>query len=96
MADELISIEIAYAGSERQVLIPLLIEAGANVQQAIAASRVLEMFPEIDLQKQKVGIHSQICSLDSGLRSGQRIEIYRPLLQNPMAARRNKVKKPKI
>ena len=93
MSDKLIEVEVAYAEADRQTVIPLTVPAGSTVEQAITISGILEQFPEIDLKKQKTGIFSQICSLDKILGAGQRIEIYRPLTQNPMAARRGRLQK---
>ena len=92
MADEAIGIEVAYAATDRQILIPLRMPEGTTVAQAIAASGILQEFPEIDLKQQKTGIFSQICELDRPVKAGDRVEIYRPLAQNPMDARRNRAK----
>lgn len=91
MADELISVEVAYATSEKQALISLTLPASSTAQQAINASGILQQFPEIDLPVLKVGIFGIACKLDQTLSSGDRIEIYRPLQQVPMDARRKRV-----
>ncbi len=88
MAAESIQVEVAYAESTRQLVIALDLPAGSTVAQAIEASTLLQQFPDIDLTRQKVGIFSQLCALDKPLQSGDRVEIYRPLKQDPMAARR--------
>ena len=94
MADESINIEIAYARPDQQVVIPLNVPPGSSAEQAITASGILEQFPEIDLKQQKIGIFSQICPLQKTVSAGDRIEIYRPLSQNPMDARRSRTNKP--
>ena len=93
MADESISVEVAYAKPDAQVVIPLGVPAGCTVEHAIVASGILEQFRGIDLSQQKAGIFGQICTLDKTLVDGDRIEIYRPLLQNPMDARRGRLQK---
>lgn len=93
MAAEFIKVEVAYARPDRQVIIPVSIAAESTAEQAILASGVLEQFPEIDLGQQKIGIFSQICKLQHIVGNGDRIEIYRPLLQDPMTARRNRLQK---
>lgn len=93
MADELINIEVAYATPERQVVIPLDVPTGSTVEGAIATSGILREFREINLNTQKVGIFGQVCTLDKTLTDGDRIEIYRPLMQNPMDARRGRLQK---
>lgn len=94
MAAETIAIEVAYATPERQVVIPIDVPAGSTAEQAIKASGFLEQFPEVDLSLQKIGIFGHVCTLDKGLADGDRIEIYRPLMQNPMDARRGRLNKP--
>lgn len=91
MADELISVEVAYATPERQLFIPVSLVANSTVEQAIAASGILREFPEIDLSQQKVGIFGVVCGLDKIVSSEDRVEIYRPLRQNPMDARRGRM-----
>lgn len=93
MADELINIEVAYAKPDRQSVISLELHAGSTAEQVITASGVLEQFPEIDLSQQKVGIFGQVCTLDKPVVDGDRVEIYRPLLQNPVDARRGRLQK---
>ncbi len=94
MADETnIHIEVAYAKPEQQVVIRLTLPLGGTAQDAIAASDLLQQFPEIDLTTQKIGIYSQICKPDKALEDGDRVEIYRPLAQDPMTARRNRMQK---
>jgi len=93
MADKSISVEVAYATPERQAVIALELHAGDTVEQAIEASGILGQFPDIDLGQQKVGIYGQVCALDKTVADGDRIEIYRPLQQNPMDARRGRLQK---
>lgn len=93
MASDLIHVEVAYAMPEHQSIISVAMPHESTVEQAISASRILQQFPEIDLAQQKVGIFSQICKLDKTLHDGDRIEIYRPLAQDPMTARRSRIKK---
>jgi len=89
----LIPIEVAYASPVQSWLIPLNVEKGSTIQQAIANSGILEQCPEINLKNNKVGIFSNIAMLDTLLRSGDRIEIYRPLILEPKEARRLRAEK---
>lgn len=66
-----------------------------SVQQAIELSGILSEFPEINLAEQTVGIFSQKVQLDHYLKPGDRIEIYRPLVIDPMTKRRLVAKKQK-
>lgn len=93
MAVDTIHVEVAYAKPERQAIIPIELPVNSTVGQAIDQSGILQAFPEIDLSQQKVGIFSQPYKLDKILQDGDRVEIYRPLSQDPMTARRNRLQK---
>lgn len=93
MADDLIAVEVAYATPDRQLLILIRLAANSSIEQAIAASGILREFPEIDLSQQKVGVFGLVCNLDKTVSADDRVEIYRPLRQNPMDARRGRLQK---
>jgi len=89
-------VEVAYALPDKQVIIPVTVETGATVQQAIVASGVLTDFPDIDLDKSSVGIFSKKVKLDQSLQEKDRIEIYRPLLADPKEVRRRRAAEGKV
>jgi putative ubiquitin-RnfH superfamily antitoxin RatB of RatAB toxin-antitoxin module len=76
-------ISVVYATPRRQFWMTLDLPDGAKVQDAIDRSGVLNQFPDIDLQTQKVGVFTKIASLDTALEDGDRVEIYRPLTADP-------------
>jgi putative ubiquitin-RnfH superfamily antitoxin RatB of RatAB toxin-antitoxin module len=84
----LLSIEVCYALPNEQVLIPVELLEGATVQQALDASGILKRYPQIDLEKQKVGVFGKLKPLDTVLADHDRVEIYRPLIVDPKAARK--------
>ena len=65
-----ISIEVAFALPSKQLLLHLAVEKGATVEQTIIASGILKRFPEIDLQKHKVGIWNRTCKLSDEPKDG--------------------------
>ena len=91
MSDK-ITIEVVYALPDQQVVIPLTVADDTNIEQAILASGILTQFPEIDLTQNRVGIYSRLAKLSDGLLDGDRIEIYRPLLEDPREIRRRRAK----
>lgn len=90
MSDKPISVEVAYAKPEEQVVIPLDLEPGATLRLAIERSGVLQRFPEIELETVKVGIFGKAAQLDAELSAGDRVEIYRPLIADPKEARKKR------
>ncbi|KPJ91883.1 MAG: RnfH [Gammaproteobacteria bacterium SG8_15] len=85
-----ILVEVSYARPDVQVIIPLFVDAGTTLEQAIQQSGVLNDFPEIDLNKNKVGIFSKIAKKDTVLREKDRVEIYRPLIADPKEVRKQR------
>jgi putative ubiquitin-RnfH superfamily antitoxin RatB of RatAB toxin-antitoxin module len=77
------NIGVAYADKFKQIWLKLEVPDDSTVRQAIQHSGLLEQFPEIDLETQKVGIFGKITKLDAKLEEGSRIEIYRPITADP-------------
>ena len=88
-----ILVEVAYAKEEEQIIIPLNVDAGTTLEQAIQLSGILEQFPEIDLAQHKTGIFGKIAKADTELREMDRVEIYRPLIADPKESRRKRAEK---
>ncbi len=74
-----ITVEVVYATRDEQRCEEIQLSRGATIQDGIYVSGILEMFPEIDLARFKVGIHGSVKSLDHVVRDADRIEIYRPV-----------------
>lgn len=62
----------------------------STVADALRASGLLERHPEIDLGQHRVGIFGRLESLETALRPGDRVEVYRPLAIDPKLARRRR------
>jgi uncharacterized protein len=92
-ANETISVEVIYIEPDSQNSLTIDVTQGTTIEQAIRQSGLLEQFPQIDLSINKVGIYSKVQPLDTILQSGDRVEIYRPLLADPKEARRERAKK---
>lgn len=90
-----IHVEVVYALPERQYLRRVTLEEGGTVEQAINASGLLTLRPDIDLQVNKVGIFSRPVRLTDALSDGDRVEIYRPLIADPKELRRQRAERAK-
>lgn len=91
-------ISIAYAVPGRQVLIAHNVPEGTTIQSAIESSGILEQLPNVDLQKNKVGIFGKAKPLDTPLAEGDRVEIYFPVTVDPKTLPKKKAateKKPR-
>lgn len=84
------TVEVSYARRDQQMIIPVVVEEGTTVEQAIELSGIRGHFPEIDLGKNKVGIFGKLCKLGQVLRERDRVEIYRPLIADPKEVRKQR------
>ncbi len=85
-----IPVEVAYARADAQVIIPLEVEEGTTLREAIERSGLLGRFPEIDLASSKVGVFGKLSKLDSAVGARDRVEIYRPLIADPKEVRKQR------
>ncbi|ENM5727763.1 RnfH family protein [Vibrio mimicus] len=95
MNSEMIQVEVVYALPHEQRVLKLVVEQSATVEEIIRTSGILQMYSEIDLAVNKVGIFSRNVKLDAKVRDKDRIEIYRPLLADPKEIRRKRAEQAK-
>lgn len=86
-------IEVCFAMPERQRVCSTEVPAGTTLHEAIKASGILALEPEIDLSVCQVGVFGKLKTLDTVLRAHDRIEIYRPLIADPKTSRRRRAEK---
>lgn len=88
----MIRIEVAYALPERQTIIAVEVDDGCSVLAAVQQSGITRDFPDIDLTSIRCGIFG-VPTQDPAshpVRAGDRVEIYRPLLIDPKAVRKQR------
>lgn len=91
MADvKTFNIEVVYALPEWAHIIRMQIERGTTIKEAIMDSGIMQRCPEIDLEKNKVGVFGSLKDLDTEINEGDRIEIYRGIRVDPKEARRKR------
>ena len=81
-------IGVAYSEAGQQLWLTIEIPEGSSVHDAIVKSGILQSFPTIDLETQKVGVFGRLVKPDMGLRPGDRVEIYRPITCDPQTVPR--------
>lgn len=86
-------IEVAYAIPEKQVIISVDVSESCTVEEAVNLSNIKNQFPEIDLEKNKVGVFGKAVKLTETLREKDRVEIYRALIADPKESRRARAAK---
>ncbi|NRA24122.1 MAG: RnfH family protein [Oleispira sp.] len=92
---EQIEIEVVYGLAHKQKLVSLQVELGTTVRQGAELSGLDKEFPGLDIAESKLGIFGKAVRNPDAelLKEGDRIEIYRPLLIDPKAARANRAAK---
>ena len=89
----MIRVEVVYAQPQHSIVKALNIRAGALIADALALVAKDEDFRGVDLANSAVGIFGRVARQDQILKDGDRLEIYRPLLEEPRLARRKRVSK---
>lgn len=88
-----IQVSLIFARPEGYFLKNLRLNPEATVETALKESQILEKYPDIDLNRHKVGIFGRMVNLNTALNEGDRVEIYRPLLADPKEIRRQRALK---
>jgi uncharacterized protein len=88
-----IRVEIVYAQPQRCLVRSLSVAQGAVIADALSLVAADPDFFGIDLSGSALGIFGKVAHRDQLLKDGDRIEIYRPLAEEPKLARRNRVSK---
>ena len=95
MAEALIDVEVVYAAVDRQQLLAFQVPSGTTMRQAVELSRIAESFPEEGLLECPMGIFGRRIATPENhiLEAGDRVEIYRALIADPMEVRRMRAAK---
>ncbi len=79
---------VVYLSPQRQLVLPVDVAQGSSLQDAVAASGLLQQAPELAGQPLDVGVFNRLREPREPVRDGDRIEVYRPLAIDPKEARR--------
>lgn len=87
-------IEVVFVAENQKVLHAKLdLPLGATVADALNAAKVFELHPEA--KEYAIGIYARLVSLDTVLKDGDRVELYRPLNADPKENRRKRARSKK-
>lgn len=90
-----ICIEVVLAMPDKQEIVPLEVQPGTSLLDAIELSGLTEKFSGFELDLAKVGIFGHKVEPERVLRDGDRVEIYRSLIADPKEVRRQRALKQK-
>jgi putative ubiquitin-RnfH superfamily antitoxin RatB of RatAB toxin-antitoxin module len=85
---EMIEIEVVYGLPHKQILLSLSVPSGSCIEESIKLSGIVTHFPEVIPSLATVGIFSRLEKLETIVKEGDRIEIYRPLTADPKEMRK--------
>ena len=92
MANQLISVEVAYALPNKQMIIPLHVKRGTTMFEAAQESGIVDKFPELDIESIAMGVFGKAerNPKQRELEDGERVELYRPLIADPKEVRKRR------
>jgi putative ubiquitin-RnfH superfamily antitoxin RatB of RatAB toxin-antitoxin module len=83
-------IHVAFAAPTRLWRETLDVSEGATAGQALALSGFSREFPEFTDHPPAMGVYGERCDPQRVLRDGDRLELYRPLVFDPLESRRRR------
>lgn len=91
MVEHPIHVEVVFAGSASWIECRRIeVSSGCTVIQAIEASGIAQSLPPGTIDPARLGLFARKVAPGQLVRDGDRIEIYRPLVLDPMEARRRR------
>jgi uncharacterized protein len=91
MAPELIRVEVACTVGGAAEVVELDLPHGATARSAVERARHISQLALPEIANARIGIFGVECAPDTLLRAGDRVEVYRPLPDDPKAKRRQRV-----
>ena len=92
MTAERIRINVVCAEAGRQTVLSLDVEAGCTAGEALQRSGILAIHPDVDAGTCGIGIFGHEVARDHRLQAGDRVEVLRPLVEDPRERRRRLAK----
>ena len=88
MPPERIAVSVACAEAGRQTVLRIEVEAGCTAWEAVLRSGILGRHPAVDAAACGVGIFGREVPRGRTLADGDRVEVLRPLAEDPRERRR--------
>ena len=85
-----ISVLVVMALPGKSLSVSLSLEENADVASAVAIAEKDSVFSEVKFKDFAIGIYGELCELSQKLSDGDRIELYRPIMEDPKEQRRKR------
>ncbi len=86
----MISVLVVLALPDKSLETHIALEENSSVGLAIELAKKEPVFFEVDFDDYAIGIFGELCDLDQLLSDGDRIELYRPIKEDPKEQRRKR------
>ena len=90
MTEETVAIEVVFSVPEKQEVMRLEVPLGTLIRDAVRLSCIESLFPNYDLSMLSVGVWNEVKPQAYVVQSGDRVEVYRSLINNAKDARRRR------
>lgn len=87
-----VRVSVVLAEAARQEVVPVYLAAGGTAWTAVEASKLLEGRSDLDPAALSVAVYGKQVGRDHVLEEGDRVEILRPLPQDPKLRRRQRAR----
>lgn len=91
----MIKVEVVFALPDSATSLSVDVAEGSTAEQVVLQSGIADKCPEIDISNLSLGVWNRTVKSHLVVKEGDRIEIYRPLIADPKAARRQRAEKAK-
>ena len=85
-----ISVLVVMALPGKSLSVSLSLGEHADVASAVAIAEKDPVFSEVEFKDFAIGIYGELCELSHKLSDGDRIELYRPIIEDPKEQRRKR------
>ena len=85
-----ISVLVVMALPGKSLSVSLSLEENADVASALAIAEKDPLFSRVKFKDFAIGIYGELCELSHKLSDGDRIELYRPIMEDPKEQRRKR------
>ena len=84
-----IGVEVACATPEKQLILKIEVPLGTSAREAVELSGIEKEFPQLDIPHSAIGVFGEVVQDNCLLKQQDRVEVYRPLINDPRETRRS-------
>jgi len=86
----MINVSVVLAWPDKEVSAVMILKENSTVGLAINIAKEDPVFLDVDFEDYAIGIYGELCGLEHLLSDGDRIELYRPIKEDPKEQRRKR------